>query len=83
MRLRERVKQHTKAELRQMTPRQVEAHVSLILREAAKIKPGDGRDADLTYLYKALPGDRKTPAMKAKILPYRLADFRKKATARR
>ena len=77
MSVRKRIPTYTKAQFAAMPKRAVDAHVAAVLREAAAAKArGDRRS--LTYLYKALPGDRKTKEMKAKILPFDLSDYKKK-----
>lgn len=82
MSVRSRIKQFTKAQFAAMSAAEVERHVASVLREASAAKKrGDTRD--LTYLYKALPGDRKTPEMKRRILPFDLSTYKKKAKAKR
>lgn len=75
MSVRSRVKQYTKAQFAAMTKAEVDKHVANVLKEA---KTAERKD--LTYLYKALPGDRKTPEMKEKILPYEFSKYKKKKT---
>lgn len=70
--VRQRVKQHTKAQFAAMTKTEVDKHVANVLKEA---KTADTKD--LTYLYKALPGDRKTPEMKSKLLPFEFSKYKK------
>lgn len=71
MSVRTRIKSHTKAQLAAMTQGEVDRHVQDILKEVETIK------RDLTYLYKALPGDRKTDEMKAFILPFEFSRYKK------
>ena len=68
---------YTKAEFAAMSKRAVDEHVADILREAAAAK-ARGDTGRLTYIYKALPGDRKTKEMKARILPFDLTEYKKK-----
>ena len=75
--VRARVKQLTKAQLSAMTKAQVEAHVAAVLAAVEEEKAA-GRTKDLAYLYKALPGDRKSPEMKKRILPFDMDDYKKK-----
>jgi hypothetical protein len=77
MSVRKRIPAYTKEQFAAMTKRAVDAHVAAVLREAEAAKARGDRSS-LTYLYKSLPGDRKTKEMKEKILPFDLSVYKKK-----
>ena len=77
MSVRQKVKQYTKAQFEAMSESQKKKHVADVLREVEAAK-ALGRTKDLTYLYKALPGDMKTQEMKKRILPFDFSNYKKK-----
>mgnify|MGYP000339046227 CR=1 FL=1 len=77
MSVRKTIKQLTKSQLSGMSDNEVRRHVREILAAVDEEKAA-GRTKDLVYLYKALPGDRKTDEMKKRILPFDMNDYKKK-----
>lgn len=74
--VRTRVKQLTKTQISAMSDADVDALQAKILSIVEEEKKA-GRTKDLAYLYKALPGDRKTDEMKKRILPFNMNDYKK------
>lgn len=71
------VKPKTKAEREDMSTSESDRYVSGILRDVGAEKRGLNRASILVGLYKALPRDKKTPAMKKRILPFDFGKYKK------